>query len=202
MSFQPENPQQSTEQYIRCDFFLFFWGFGFNESQDRADILEVQNWYCLVLTPFLSNILEKCDKVIFLSDRIDIFCFWPHFYLRILKSGIKVIFLTDRTRGGSFLSGGTLGRLWKFEKLKLHWERLEQKHIIPSLPNITPGLPTNIPYHPKSTQYHPKSTHKYSTSSQVYQQIFHIIPSPPTNNPYHPKSTHKYSISSQPALNQ
>ena len=68
-----------------------------------------------------------------------------------LKSGIKVIFLSDRTRGGSFLSGGTLGRLWKFEKLKLHWERLEQKHIIPSLLNINPGLPTNNPYHPKST---------------------------------------------------
>ena len=113
-------------------------------------------------------------KVIFLSERIDILQFWSHFYLKILKSGIKVIFLSDRTRGESFLSGGTLGRLWKFEKLKLHWERLEQKHIIP-------GLPTNIPYHPKSTQYHPKSTHKYSISSQVYPQIFHIIPSQRTS---------------------
>ena len=83
--------------------------------------------------------------MIFLSDKIDIFWFWSHFYLKNLKSGIKVIFLSDRIRGESFLSGGTLGRLWKFEKLKLHWERLEQKHIIPSLSNIIPGLPTNNP---------------------------------------------------------
>ena len=93
-----------------------------------------------------------------------------------------MIFLSDRTRGESFLSGGTLGRLWKFEKLKLHWERLEQKHIIPSLPNIIPGLPTNIPYHPRSTQYHSMSTHKYSISSQInrrlYSQFVNLTPFP------------------------
>ena len=84
--------------------------------------------------------------------------------VKILKSGIKVIFLSDRTRGESFLSGGTLGRLWKFEKLKLHWERLEQKHIIPS-------LPTNIPYHPKST-------HQLWINRWLYSQFVNLTPFP------------------------
>ena len=129
-----------------------------------------------------------CDKVIFLSERIDIFCFWPHFYLIILKSGMdKGDFLEWQDPWRKFLIWRDIGKTVEV------WET-----------EIALGTFGTKAYHPKSTQYHPRSTHKYAissqdypTSSQVYPKIFHIIPSLPTNIPYHPKSTHKYSISSQ-----